>query len=575
MKTQKVPASHFLVLFALAGFALSEAVQAVNPPPDGGYPGGNTAEGTNALLNLATGVYNTGVGLFSLRSDAQGNFNTAIGAGTLLVNTADENTATGAGALLSNIAGTSNTANGAFALFNNVTGSGNIALGSGAGINLTTGSNNISIGNEGVAGESNTIRIGDGAIHAAVFVAGIAGMTPSAPIKAVLVDPATGQLGSADIGSFPPGPPGPAGPQGPQGNPGPFGPPGPEGPQGVQGPHGPDGPQGSPGPQGPQGPPGFGVVITDPENTAVGDDALFSNFGDGNTATGFHALFTNQKGARNVANGDQALLANVNGNLNTAVGASALSGNTDGNSNTAVGINTLDTNTIGGDNSALGQLALHNNTTGSDNTAVGAFALLGNTTGNSNVAIGKNAGNHVITGSHVICIGADVPGAEVSNACFIGQIFNATSAGGSGVFINSDGKLGTITSSRRFKEDIKPMDQASELLFSVTPVSFRYRKDIDPERTPQLGLVAEDVEKLDPGLVVRDQEGKPYSVRYDQINAMLLNEFLKEHRKVQKLEAVLEAVSAHLKEQDAKIQRVFAQMEMRSADAGTPVVENR
>jgi hypothetical protein len=317
------------------------------------------------------------------------------------------------------------------------------------------------------------------------------------------------------------------------------------------------------------------VVITDPENTAVGDDALFSNFGEGNTATGFHALFTNQKGASNVANGDQALVANVNGNLNTAVGASALSGNTDGNFNTAVGVNTLDTNTIGGGNSALGELALHNNTTGSDNTALGGFALLGNTTGNSNVAVGKNAGNHVITGSHVICIGADVPGADVSNACFIGQIFNATSTGGSAVFINSDGKLGTITSSRRFKEDIKPMDQASELLFSVKPVSFRYKKEIDSERTPQFGLVAEDVEKLNPELVVRDQEGKPYSVRYDQINTMLLNEFLKEHRRVQKLEAALEAVSAHLQEQDAKLQRVCARVEMRSADARTPVVQSR
>ena len=460
-------------------------------------------------------------------------------------------------------------------LFNNTTGSGNIALGSGAGINLTTGSNNISIGNEGVAGESNTIRIGDAAIYAAVFVAGVTGMNPSAPIQAVLVDPATGQLGSADIGSFPPGPPGPAGPQGPQGNPGPSGPPGPQGPQGVQGPPGPGGPQGPPGPQGPQGPPGFGVVITNPENTAVGDQALFSNFGEGNTATGFHALSTNQKGAGNVANGDQALFANVNGNLNTAVGASSLSGNTDGNSNTAMGVNTLDTNSIGGDNSALGELALHNNTTGSNNTAVGAFALLGNTTGDSNVAIGRNAGNHLVTASHVICIGADVPGNDVSNSRFIGQIFNATSAGGSAVFINPDGKLGTITSSRRFKEDIKPMDQAGELLFSVKPVSFRYKKEIDPERTPQFGLVAEDVEKLNPDLVLRDQEGKPYSVRYDQINAMLLNEFLKEHRKVQKLEAVLGAVSARLQEQDAKIQRVCAQMEMRSADVRTPVVESR
>src|SRR5882724_4771925 len=170
METQSLRNPRFVTLFALGWFVLSSIAQAVNPPPDGGYAFGNTAEGASALLSLTTGAYNTGVGLFSLRSNRDGNFNTATGAGTLLANTADENTATGTGALLSNTTGTRNTANGTFALFGNTT------------------------GNDGVTGESNTIRIGDPAIHAALFVAGVTAMNPSAPTQAVLVDPATGQL---------------------------------------------------------------------------------------------------------------------------------------------------------------------------------------------------------------------------------------------------------------------------------------------------------------------------------------------------------------------------------------------
>jgi endosialidase-like protein len=134
-----------------------------------------------------------------------------------------------------------------------------------------------------------------------------------------------------------------------------------------------------------------------------------------------------------------------------------------------------------------------------------------------------SSGGHVITANNVICIGANVPGDDVGNSCFIGNIFGQTSSGGSGVFIDPDGKLGTTTSSQRFKKEIKPMDQASDLLFLLKPVSFRYKKEIDPHSTPQLGLVAEDVEKVNPDLVVHDQGGKPYSVRYDQVNAMLLN----------------------------------------------------
>src|SRR5262249_25090426 len=154
-------------------------------------------------------------------------------------------------------------------------------------------------------------------------------------------------------------------------------------------------------------------------------------------------------------------------------------------------------------------------------------------------AIGRNAGNHVTTASNVIAIGADMPGADVSNSCFIGQIFGATSSDGAAVLINSDGKLGTTTSSKRFKEQIKPMDNISEALYALKPVSFHYKKALDPDGKSQLGLVAEEVEKVNPDLIVRDKEGKPYSVRYDQVNAMLLNEFLKAHGKIEQQEAAI------------------------------------
>jgi len=236
MKTSIAPV---LITFSLVCLALVQNTQAVSPPPDGGYPGGNTAEGQNALLSLTTGIYNSAIGLFSLKSNVDGKFNMGVGAGTLLSNRADQNSASGAGALLSNTTGGGNTANGTFALFFNTTGDGNIALGASAGINLTTGNNNIDIGNGGVAGESGTVRIGDSAIHTATYITGINGVTLNGPIMPVVID-ASDHLGVVDINALigPPGPPGPQGdpgPQGPQGPQGPTGPPGPQGPQGRLG----------------------------------------------------------------------------------------------------------------------------------------------------------------------------------------------------------------------------------------------------------------------------------------------------------------------------------------------------
>ena len=167
-----------------------------------------------------------------------------------------------------------------------------------------------------------------------------------------------------------------------------------------------------------------------------------------------------------------------------------------------------------------------------------------------------------MTASHVIAIGADVPGADVSNSCFIGQIFGATSSSGAAVFVNSDGKLGTSTSSQRYKEQIKPMDNISEALFALKPVSFRYKKELDPDGKSQLGLVAEEVEKINPDLIVRDKEGRPYSVRYDQVNAMLLNEFLKEHRTVQEQGAIIAQQQEQIDALSAGLQRVSAQLDL-------------
>jgi trimeric autotransporter adhesin len=182
--------------------------------------------------------------------------------------------------------------------------------------------------------------------------------------------------------------------------------------------------------------------------------------------------------------------------------------------------------------------------------------------------LGFDTGNSITTANNVICIGENVAGANVSNSCFIGNIFGSTSVAGIAVFINSSGQLGTTTSSRRFKEEIRPMDQASKALFSLKPVTFRYKKEIDPAGTSQFGLVAEDVEKVNPDLVARDQEGKSYSVRYDQVNAMLLNEFLKEHRTVQEQGATIARLQQQIEALTAGLQRVSAQLAVSSPSDG-------
>jgi hypothetical protein len=387
-----------LIIFALVCFAFVQNTQAVSPAPDGGYPGGNTAEGQSALLGLTTGTYNTAVGFLSLLNTTTNNFNTAIGAGALLANTADQNTASGAGALLSNTGGTANTADGAFALFSNTTGVANTATGAGALLSNTVGE----------------------------------------------------------------------------------------------------------------------------QNTAVGADALPLNVtGNGNTATGAFALNRTDSGKFNTANGRNALWNNSNGDNNTAVGANAL-----------------------------------------------GFSL----SGSANVALGFEAGLSIITASNVICIGANVGGTDVINTTWIGNVYGVIPKSGTTapVIVSDTGQLGTVASSERFKKDIGAMEEASEAILSLRPVTFHYKTDT--KGTPQFGLIAEEVVKVNPALVLPDKEGKPYTVRYDAVNAMLLNEFLKEHRKVQEQEATITQLkkdfratvaqlTTRLDEQAAQIQKVSAQLE--------------
>ena len=332
---------------------------------------------------------------------------------------------------------------------------------------------------------------------------------------------------------------------------------------------------------------GAGTLLanTADQNTASGAAALLSNTsGSGNTADGAFSLFSNTGGAGNTATGNSALLSNISGDSNTATGGSALYHNTDGINNTANGVLALAQNTSGGGNTATGIDALSSNTDGNDNTAVGAVALASNSTGSGNIALGVGAGNNLTTGDNNIDIGSTGLAAEsntirigspqLQSATYIAGIFNATIPDGAPVYVASNGKLGTVISSARFKKDIGPMDKASEDILALKPVTFHYKTDSKGRR--QFGLIAEEVAQVNPDLVVRDTEGKPYTVRYDQVNAMLLNEFLKEHRKVEKqerkiqeeastiaeLKSEMKTLAATVNDQALQLRKVSARVEM-------------
>ncbi len=458
-----------LIALTSACFALSPKVRAVSPPPDGGYPNGNTAEGDNALFSLTTGgINNTANGFEAL-------FSTTTG---------QNNTATGFVALLSNTTGNNNTANGSSTLQNNTTGSQNTATGTAALYLNTTGFDNTATGD--------------------------------------------GALMSNTTGNY---------------------------------------------------------------NTANGSIALFYNTtGNYNTANGVYALENNTTGSQNTANGFQALFNSTSGGANAANGFNALFSNTTGNSNTANGTKALLGNTTGSQNTANGFNALLLNKTGNGNTAEGAGALENNK-GSYNIALGFNAGGNLTTGSDNIDIFSQgvagetntirIGAATSQTATYIAGISGVTVPGGVGVIVDSNGHLGTVVSSQRFKDEIKPMDAASEAILALKPVTFHYKHELDPQGIPQFGLLAEQVEKVNPDLVARDAEGKVYTVRYEAVNAMLLNEFLKEHRKVEELEATIaqeqreiKALTASFKEQASKIQKVSEQLEV-SRPAPQRVVNNR
>jgi trimeric autotransporter adhesin len=309
-------------------------------------------------------------------------------------------------------------------------------------------------------------------------------------------------------------------------------------------------------------------------NTAVGESVLPNNAtGSANTGSGFHALFNNTTGNNNTASGVYSLNANTTGYQNTASGYLALYNNTIGYYNTAAGVGGLLSNTTGNSNTATGFSALSMNTSGSNNTANGLNALLGNTAGDNNIGIGFSAGMNLTNGSDNIDIGnAGVAGESrhirigtkgTQAKTFIAGIAGVPVPAGVGVMIGNNGQLGTVVSSERFKDAIKPMDKASEAILALRPVAFRYKHELDPEGIPQFGLVAEQVEKVDPDLVARDEQGKPYTVRYEAVNAMLLNEFLKEHRTVQDLKTVVAQQQKQIEALTAGLEKVSAQTELR------------
>ena len=299
-------------------------------------------------------------------------------------------------------------------------------------------------------------------------------------------------------------------------------------------------------------------------NTATGRSALHNNTtGDGNTASGSQALELNTSGGSNTATGRAALHDNTGGSANTANGTEALYNNTTAFFNTAMGSQSLYKNTTGLSNTANGYQALYLNTTGGSNTATGVQALY-RTTGGGNIALGFQAGVNLTTGSDNIVIGALGAAGEASTIrigkpgtqtrTFIAGIRGVTVPSGVGVIVGSNHQLGTVQSSKRFKEAIEPMDKTSEAILALKPVSFRYKHEFDPDRIPQFGLVAEDVEKVNPDLVVRDENGDLSSVRYEAVNAMLLNEFLKARRQIDAQQKQIDALAAGL-------QRVSAQFE--------------
>jgi hypothetical protein len=325
--------------------------------------------------------------------------------------------------------------------------------------------------------------------------------------------------------------------------------------------------------------------------TAEGQNALQSlTTGAGNTALGAFTLFGTSTNSFNTAVGAGALDLNT-GDDNTAVGAASLLLNT-GINNTAVGTAALELNESGNGNTATGAFALFSNQSGGANVAIGVDTMGNNTSGAFNTAVGFAAGGNLVLGSYNIYIGdsagtldflGNSPGDESgtirigsfaagADACFINGIATNGPFANTVTIDPATGQLGGFPSSARFKKDIEPMDETSEAIYSLKPVTFHYKKD--KTNTPWFGLIAEDVAKVNPALIGVDSEGKPYCVAYDKVNAMLLNEFLKEHRKVQELEANAVRQQKEIEALAQGLQKVSAQLEL-NKPAPQTVLNNR
>jgi len=453
----------FLIAIGVACFMLSPTLRAVSPPPDGGYPNGNTAEGENALFSLTSGYDNTAIGFQALLNNTNPNGNTAIGSNALANNfNGGFNTATGDGALFSNLIGYYNTANGAFfALEGNTTGSFNTANGFATLFSNTTGDGNTANGYEALinntTGRSNTAN----GFMRSLTTQPAASTRPLVTKRSIAIHPA---------------------------------------------------------------------ATTQP----LGVRALGGGSGSFNTATGVDALSNNTTAYHNTATGYQALFTNTTGIQNTANGAGALSRNTTGNGNVAEGIGALQNNT-GSFNVAIGYNAGVSLTTGRDNIDISAAGAAGES---NTIRIGNTK----------------------QTATFVGGIRGITTGNANAVpvLIDSAGQLGTASSSCRFKHEIKPMDKTSEAIFTLKPVTFQYKSD--RTATPQFGLIAEEVAAVNPNLVVRDENGEIYTVRYEAVNAMLLNEFLKEHRHVQEQDAIITRQQRQIEALTAGLLKVSAQL---------------
>ncbi len=458
-----------------------------------GY-GSNTGLGAEALKSVTYGTSNTAVGHLALTANTYGYSNTASGTAALSSNTyGHDNTAAGALTLLGNTTGARNTATGSRALRANTTGNGNTATGFGA------------------------LRANSEARY------------NSAHGFKALYSNTTGD-----------------------------------------------------------------------RNTASGCQALFSNtFGVRNTANGYRALFSNKSGHRNTATGDYALSSNVTGSNNTAFGHRALNDNTEGSSNTAFGYLAMFRNTTGGFNMAIGHAALRSNTTGtfntasgfyplrsnttgtgntahghralyfstsgSHNTATGDRALYRNTTGSRNIALGRYAGRSLTTGDDNVAIGnLGVAGesatmrigtAGTHTRAFLAGVHGVTTdvADAIPVVVDSAGQLGTISSSRRFKQDVADMGERTKRLLELRPVVFRYQGERSApggDVPLEYGLVAEEVAEVFPDLVVRDEEGRPFTVKYHLLSSMLLNELQEQVRAIDALRERLDGLDARIASSD-------------------------